>query len=83
MKTINQQGIETVGLEIRSLNGFDALFTTDGKLLANQLEKGHIYYLAEDGSRNKTFRASFLIDNCKVTQQGPYEENNNNPDRAR
>ena len=74
MKTLSHPGLETVGLEIRSLNGKDALFTTDGKLLANQGETGHIYYVRDDrGRRYKTFRASFLVDNESVTLQGPYE----------
>lgn len=73
MKTLSHPGLEVVGLEVRSLNGKDALFTTDGKLLANQGENGHIYYLIENG-RHKTFRASFLIDNNQVTLQGPYEQ---------
>lgn len=73
MKTVPNAGIEEIGLEVRSLNGRDVLFTTDGRLLANQGENGHIYYLNENG-RHKTFRASFLIDNAKVTLQGPYEQ---------
>lgn len=80
MKTLSHEGLETVGLEVRSLNGKDALFTTDGKLLANQGESGHIFYLNDSAGRHKTFRASFLIDNKKVTLQGPYEHGNQSPD---
>lgn len=63
---------EEVHLEIRDVNGVDMLFTSDGKLLANQGSNGHIYYV--DGNpRYKTFRTSFLVDRKKVTIQGPVE----------
>ena len=64
--------LEQVSLEIRNVNGVDLLFTSDGKLLANQGNAGHIYYV--DGNpRYKTFRTSFLIDNKNIKQQGPME----------
>lgn len=64
--------LEEVTLEIRNVNGVDLLFTSDGKLLANQGSEGHVFYIHEN-IRYKTFRTSFLIDNKKVKQQGPME----------
>lgn len=72
MKVLSHPGLETVGLEVRSLNGKDALFTSDGKLLANQSENGHIYYTTDETGRHKTFRATFVVDNDQITLQGPY-----------
>jgi hypothetical protein len=62
---IKAEGIEEVCLEIRSLNGIDTLFTSDGKMLANQCAEGHYFYIGEN-PRYKTFRTSFLVDGKKV-----------------
>lgn len=74
MQTLNQENIPMVGLEIRSINGQDALFTTDGRMLANQCENGHFYYVRdESGKRIKTFRIAFVVDQRGVSTKGPYE----------
>lgn len=59
------EGFEEVNLEIRNVNGVDMLFTSDGKVLANQSPAGHYYYIG-DNPRYKTFRTSFLVDGKKV-----------------
>lgn len=78
MNIVDHPDIETVGLQIRTLNGVKCLFTTDGKLLANQCNEGlctgHFWY-AKDPNRlnvqSETFRATFLIDHDAVCLGGP------------
>lgn len=65
MKTISVKDIQEVKLVIRNVNGLDLLFTSDGKLLANQGAGGHFYYIGEN-PRFKTFRTSFLVDHDNV-----------------
>lgn len=65
MKPVKVEGFEEVNLEIRSVNGIDTIFTSDGKLLANQSAEGHFFYVGND-PRYKTFRTSFLVDGKKV-----------------
>ena len=50
---------------ICNVDGNDMIFTSDGKLLANQGSGGHIYYIGEN-PRFKTFRTSFLVDHDNV-----------------
>jgi hypothetical protein len=65
MKPAKIKGIEEIELVICNVNGNDLLFTSDGKLLANQGSGGHIYYIP--GSiRYKTFRTSLLVDHKTV-----------------
>ena len=61
--------VETVNLVIRNVEGNDLIFTSDGKLLANQGAGGHFYYIGEN-PRYKTFRTSFLVDHDKVDTGG-------------
>lgn len=65
MQPVKVKGVEEVSLVIRNVNGQDLIFTSDGKLLANQGIGGHIYYIG-DNPRYKTFRTSFLVDHNKV-----------------
>jgi hypothetical protein len=65
MKPIKIEGVEEVNLVIRNVNGIDTIFTSDGKLLANQGAAGHFYYIG-DNPRYKTFRTAFLVDGKKV-----------------
>lgn len=65
MKPVKVEGYEEVYLEIRDVNGVDTLFTSDGKVLANQSATGHYFYIG-DNPRYKTFRTSFLVDGKKV-----------------
>ena len=65
MKSVKVEGYEEVSLVIRSVNGIETLFTTDGKLLANQGDGGHIFYQG-DNPRYKTFRTAFLVDGINV-----------------
>ena len=61
------KGVEEVRLVIRNHNGMDLLFTEDGKLLANQGDRGHFYYIdVNNQPRYKTFRTSFLVDHKNV-----------------
>ena len=89
MKTISEPGLEMIGLEVRSLNGHDALFTKDGALLSNQIEgSGYIYYDASTGQRHKTFRVTFLFDRDNVVTGVAYEgvigeQNQIDPDSKR
>jgi hypothetical protein len=69
MEVFTHPKFEEATIEIRNVNGVDLLFTSDGKLIANQGDGGHIYYVAGN-PRYKTFRTSFLVDNRKVKQQG-------------
>lgn len=65
MKPVKLKGVEEVTLVIRSVNGIETLFTSDGKILANQGAGGHFYYIG-DNPRFKTFRTAFLVDGDKV-----------------
>lgn len=65
MKAVKLKQFEEVKLVIRNVNGIDLLFTEDGKLLANQGDGGHFYYIGEN-PRYKTFRTSFLVDHKNV-----------------
>jgi hypothetical protein len=74
MKIAHCPRIETVGLEIRSFDGSEVLFTTDGKLLAGQADgKGFVWYYHDGEARIKTFRATFVVDNRTVSHGKPYE----------
>ena len=65
MKLAKIKGIEEIELVICNVNGNDLLFTSDGKLLANQGSGGHFYYIP--GSiRYQTFRTSLLVDHKTV-----------------
>ena len=65
MKPAQIKGVDDANLIIRNVDGTDLLFTSDGKLLANQGSGGHFYYIG-DNPRFKTFRTSFLVDHNKV-----------------
>jgi len=65
MKLAKIKGIEEVDLVVCNVNGNDLLFTSDGKLLANQGSGGHIWYI-EGSIRYKTFRTSVLVDHKSV-----------------
>lgn len=65
MKPTKIDGVEEVDLVIRNVDGIDLIFTSDGKLLANQGCGGHFYYIGEN-PRYKTFRTAFLVDHRKV-----------------
>lgn len=65
MKAAKIKGVEEVKLVIRNVDGNDLIFTSDGKLLANQGSGGHFYYIGEN-PRFKTFRTSFLVDHRNV-----------------
>jgi hypothetical protein len=69
VKPVRIPGVEEVGLVIRNYNGVHTLFTTDGKLLANQGCGGHFFYVG-DNPRFTTFRTAFLVDGVKV-DSGP------------
>ena len=69
MKAVKVKDIEEVNLVIRNVDGNDLIFTSDGKLLANQGYGGHFYYIGEN-PRFKTFRTSFLVDH-KAVDTGP------------
>ncbi len=65
---------EIVKLEIRSYGGKDCLFTSDGKLLANQshYKSGYICnQQQDDGGIYRVFRATFEIDNDDVKLGNP------------
>ena len=65
---------DIVKLEIRSYNGKDCLFTSDGKLLANQshYKSGYICnQQQDDGGIYRVFRATFEIDNDTVKLGNP------------
>lgn len=65
IKPVQIKGVEEVHLVIRNVNNVDTLFTSDGKLIANQGCEGHFFYIG-DNPRYKTFRTSFLVDGVKV-----------------
>ena len=65
MKAASIKDIEEISLVIRNVDGNDLIFTSDGKLLANQGYGGHFYYIGEN-PRFKTFRTSFLVDHVAV-----------------
>lgn len=50
---------------MREVNGKEVLFTADGKVLAGQVDVGHVYYqdITVDGvtERRKCFRATFMF----------------------
>lgn len=57
--------IPTVKIVMREVNGLELLFTSDGKLIAGQVDAGHTHYLniGEKGreERKKCFRATFMF----------------------
>lgn len=65
MKSVRIDGVEEVRLVIRNVDGVDVIFTSDGKILANQGTNGHFYYIG-DNPRYKTFRTALLVDHDKV-----------------
>jgi hypothetical protein len=65
MKAAKIKGVDEVRLVIRNVDGLDLIFTDDGRLLANQGEAGHFYYIGEN-PRYKTFRTAFLVDHVNV-----------------
>ena len=65
MKPMKVKDVEEVRLVIRNVDGIDLIFTSDGKLLANQGVEGHFYYIGEN-PRFKTFRTAFLVDHMNV-----------------
>lgn len=75
LDTIKREGIKTVDLVVRNIDGHDALFTSSGELLANQVVgRGHEFYENTlDGQRSKTFRAAFHIDHRAVKHGDPVE----------
>lgn len=74
MKTIQHPQITETSLQIRDLNGQDALFTATGELLPGQLEgMGHIWYDRTTGQNHKCFRVTFFIDGDAVKCAGPVE----------
>lgn len=61
---IDIPGVETVGLVVREYQGYDCLFTTDGKLVASQV-KGDTFHWQIRHTRNaadneKAVRATFV-----------------------
>lgn len=65
METIKSDKVETVGIELREIDGLRALFTTDGKLIAGQITKaGHPWHLRDPytGEKADTWRATIKID---------------------
>lgn len=66
--------VETVGVEIRAYNGRECLFTTDGKLIANQIEGMGFPWIIKHNPKDpstyeRTFRVTLKIDD-KLVRQG-------------
>ena len=69
-KLIEIEGVETLELVVRNVDGIGVLFTHDGKMVGHQVEKlsngqlcPHYYY---DGHPPApTFRATFIVSNMK------------------
>lgn len=57
--------IPSVKIVMREVNGLELLFTSDGKLIAGQLDAGHTHYLPVSSNnrteRKKCFRATFVF----------------------
>lgn len=61
---VDIEGVETVKLIVRNINGEGVLFTEDGKMIGHQLsERGHYYYVGHAPNRVRLFRATFVVDN--------------------
>lgn len=55
---IEIEGVEVVALEIRKYNGDDCLFTSDGKLIANQIADSSFPWIyKDDKDKRKTEQA--------------------------
>ena len=72
MKLIDIDGVETVELVVRNVDGVGALFTSDGKLIGHQVESlsggalcPHYYYDGHGADRTTMFRATFVVDSMK------------------
>jgi hypothetical protein len=60
------EGIDTIELMVRNINGEGILFTRDGKMIGHQVaHMGHYYYVGHSEERVKMFRATFVVDHMK------------------
>ena len=65
-KMVSLKGVEEVSIVMREVDGKDLLFTSDGRLIAGQMEStGHVYYQDVEGfepnRRKKCFRQTFVF----------------------
>lgn len=59
-------GVETLELVVRNIDGEGILFTRAGQLVGHQVaHMGHYYYIGHGKDRVKMFRATFRVDNMK------------------
>jgi len=66
MKTIEIEGVETVPLVVRNVDGEGVLFTEDGKKIGHQVEGvGHYYYQGHGSERVTMYRATFIVGSMK------------------
>lgn len=66
VEIIEVPGVETVDLIVRNINGEGVLFTSDGKMIGQQIAHvGHYFYVGEKEDRTCTYRASFVVDKMK------------------
>jgi hypothetical protein len=60
---VKVEGAETVDVIIRNINGEGVIFTTDGKVVGQQVaDAGYYYYQGYGPNRKKYYRATFLVD---------------------
>lgn len=63
---IEIDGVETVELVVRNVNGEGVLFTKDGKKIGHQVAHvGHYFYQGHGPERVTTFRATFIVGEMK------------------
>lgn len=71
-KLIEIDGVETLELVVRNVDGNGVLFTPDGKMVGHQVEElsngqlcPHYYYDGHPPDRVPMFRATFIVSNMK------------------
>ncbi|MGH8034024.1 MAG: hypothetical protein ACREO9_02275 [Lysobacterales bacterium] len=63
IESVKIEGVETIPLVVRNIDGEGVLFTRDGRIIGHQVPyMGHYYYQGHGAQRVKMFRATFIVD---------------------
>ena len=66
LRPVKVDGVETIKLIVRNIDGEGVLFTEDGKMIGHQISNMGFYYYSGHGSeRVRMYRATFIVDEMK------------------
>ena len=63
---VSLEGVKTLELLVRNIDGEGVLFTRAGEIIGHQIaHMGHYYYMGHGKDRIKMFRATFRVDSMQ------------------